>query len=162
MDGNTVTIIWTVIGTAAGAIIGFGLNYLTMRIGERRVATKQRNTFKRMEGNYNGYVFSNNHAPDRTQIASNARVTYLKENRLEIAVTETGEKNVWTGEVLMTGEFTGTIVWRYTTWHQTPSLDWDITGRKSCFVVYDGKRILIHLMDHEPTKFGKELLERVV
>jgi len=120
---------------------------------------KLRAKFGKAEGKYTGYRYDEKNLVPETKPASEATIEYKRDNLLSIVLKEIegrnakGENFVWTGEMRLEFESSGTIIWRY------ENLDDKLQfGFKRCMLREDTDKFYIYLVGEG--HYGKEILVR--
>lgn len=113
--------------------------------------------FSKAEGDYTGYRYDQDSLIPETNPASRATIKYKHENLLSMSLTELegrnakGENLIWTGEMRLDFETSGTVVWRYL------NLDDKLQfGFKRCLMREEDGKFYVYLAGEDP--YGKEIL----
>lgn len=132
----------------------------------RKIKSKKK--YGKAEGEYKGYGYSN---PNdtlniKTEPQTIAKVTYLKENLLNIDVTEYPVKNDyhWSGIISMELENYGTITWKYSVFDGN-ALDENKHkfGVKKIILNEDDENVYLYLAEMNLVngeEFGREIFKR--
>jgi len=147
------------------SIIASGITYLLISSKKKRNLRKK---YGKSDGDYLGYGYSNQD-PDliiRDEPQSRATITYLKENQLNITLTNNFGpiEDQWSGTILLELENYGSLAWKYDIYHgQNTGQQMHKFGLKKVIINEDENDIYIYLVDENlglGEQYGKEVLIR--
>jgi len=153
------------LGLSTSAIVSI-ITYVIVNRKNKKVLKKKYGT---PEGEYLGYGFERKY-PDKpdsplkktltNEPISTATIKYIKDNILSISLKH--DEKVWTGEIIMESETSGSVAWRYINLPLDNGKEQHWFGLKKVVVrnVEDEKNSYIYLIGDTLEGFGKEILIR--
>jgi hypothetical protein len=150
-------------GLLLGIIASVIAAFIVLYVENYRRKKDLRQKYGKAAGNYLGYGFEISGArwTLKEKPQSEATITYIKDNILNIELTEYPFKGQykWTGIITMDLETYGTVAWNYEIIDgQSVGGKKHEFGFKRIMIKNIGNKIYIYLVDEDRERYGKEIL----